>query len=57
MSSPGIAAVLFGVGLDQLKENVLGFENAGVVSEQAEQQAHEQLFEIMPGVVRILHAS
>ncbi|GGE19168.1 hypothetical protein GCM10011529_27110 [Polymorphobacter glacialis] len=50
----GVGAIGLGVEIDQLEENVLGLENAGVVGEQAEQQADQQAFEIMTGVAAIL---
>ena len=47
-----IAAIGLHVVFNQLKENVLGLENPGIVGKQAEQQPHQQLFQIVPGIAR-----
>jgi len=46
-----VSAVLVGALLDQIEEIVLVLENAGVVSEQAEQQPYHQPFEIYAAIV------
>ena len=49
-----VAAVGLGVVLEQLQEDVARLEDAGVVGEQAEQRAHEKLFERVAGIARRL---
>ena len=59
---PGIAAVGVGALGDQGGEDVSGFENAGIVREQAEHKTHEEPLQVVPfipggfqGVMELAH--
>ena len=49
-----IMALVGGVVVDQLEEDVFGLEDAGVVGEQAEQQADQQLLQVVPAIPRLI---
>ena len=50
---PDVASVLAGPILDEILERAERLEDSGIVREQAEQQPHEELFEVVADVSRV----
>ena len=48
----GVRAILAGAGFDEVQEDVARLEDAGVVGEQAEDDAHQEAFQVVALVAR-----